>query len=435
MSGALSRLPVRSSRRRRFDQGGLAYDPAASDYAATMSGGIGPIAPGVDVMDPGGAGALSLPAPPRPAPTGALAAGAGAGPQQPPNGPLSMGSDQDRARAAKAAHMARAQQILAAGGQQVSAPFLAAASADGQQPGFDQSQAPPRRGFQDFSGPGWTNLPQLAAASALLAPTRTGSFAESLSNAFGAAGGAAEKQRELLENAALRAQQQEDMNLYRMGMVGARQQHEDAYTASQNARVPLMEAQAAAAMARATGALANGANKITPAELDQTAALELVNTKGPDGSPALGPDGKPWSFATALQFVRSSQSSLMNAQTRQDGMVIAAGRLKVLQDQLAETKDENQRKAIRAAIEEQTKILLGTKDLSGKPTMTPEDAGKVVGTMGGAPPPPSAPKTTPAGVPLGSQYSPSRKAWRTPDGKIIPDPGTADVSTASPGAT
>lgn len=58
--------------------------------------------------------------------------------------------------------------------------------------------------------PGATNLPLLAAAGAMLSPTRSGGFSEALGNAFSAAVPVAEKQRALQESAQLRKAQMDN---------------------------------------------------------------------------------------------------------------------------------------------------------------------------------------------------------------------------------
>src|SRR6185437_7472674 len=58
--------------------------------------------------------------------------------------------------------------------------------------------------------PGATNVPLLAAAGAMLQPTRSGGFSESLGNAFSAAVPAIEKQRALQEQAQLRKAQMDN---------------------------------------------------------------------------------------------------------------------------------------------------------------------------------------------------------------------------------
>lgn len=74
-------------------------------------------------------------------------------------------------------------------------------------------------------GRGGSNLPMLAAAGAMLRPTRTGGFAESLGNAFSSGAGAIQAQRALQENALLRQQQMEMNDQWRKAMIGVRAGH------------------------------------------------------------------------------------------------------------------------------------------------------------------------------------------------------------------
>lgn len=68
-------------------------------------------------------------------------------------------------------------------------------------------------------GANGSNLPLLAAAGALLAPTRTGGFSESLGNAFQAAVPVAEAQRKLEANAVIRQQQLADNAEWRKAQI------------------------------------------------------------------------------------------------------------------------------------------------------------------------------------------------------------------------
>lgn len=84
-----------------------------------------------------------------------------------------------------------------------------------------------------------SNLPMLAAAGAMLRPTRTGGFAESLGNAFDAGAGAIQAQRALQENALLRAQQMEMNDQWRKAMIDVRNRHEDSYAINAQARAAM----------------------------------------------------------------------------------------------------------------------------------------------------------------------------------------------------
>lgn len=85
--------------------------------------------------------------------------------------------------------------------------------------------------------PGAINLPLLAASGAMLAPTRTGGFTESLGNSMTAGASAVAAQRQQDETARLRQAQQADTALYRQNLLGIKQQGADTADASVQARV------------------------------------------------------------------------------------------------------------------------------------------------------------------------------------------------------
>lgn len=149
------------------------------------------------------------------------------------------GQTMDPETAQRVTDLRNAQAILAAGG--------------GPPPGAGMDNA-----LRAAGGPlasqmdGATNLPLLAAAGALLKPTRTGGFAESLGGAMEAGAGALSQQRQLEENARLRAAQLADTAAWRQGMVGVNQQRAGSYQQMADARTD----QAAAAQERAANAAA-----------------------------------------------------------------------------------------------------------------------------------------------------------------------------------
>ena len=210
----------------------------------------------------------------------------------------------------------------------------------------------------------------------MLAPTRTGGFAESLGNAFGAGSQEAMKQRELIENAALRAQQQEFQNQYHMAIAGAREQDANTRSSRLDADLPLIQAKAALA---AASAAQRGADKVTEAQLIQDAARSLVGSVNPDGSPALGPDGKPWTQLTALQAARTTAGQQQNANTNEtradNAYQMGMKRIDLLQKKLEVETDAKKAGEIRDDIKAQIDLLTRTKDASGNLTMTPTQAG------------------------------------------------------------
>ena len=193
MSGALHRT-LRG--RRRFDAGGAVDDLP-----------IPPIPPD------GGALAQGVTSDRQPVSSGALAQGI----QQPGNDDTpatgALGRPADADRASKLASLQTAINTLQAGGAGGGlSPMLASLQARGS-----------------GSAPGSTNLPLLAAAGALLSPTRSGNFGESLGNAMTSGAKVAEEERQRIENAALRLQQAQWNNDYRQQMASAATTRANAY--------------------------------------------------------------------------------------------------------------------------------------------------------------------------------------------------------------
>lgn len=177
--------------RRRFDEGGEAGSPLEPQQQ-------GPYAPALAAL------VQRLNGPPRPAgpqqPRGALnaAVAPAAAPLDDTPGAAAAGvggQNIDPDAAAKTERIRQAMAILQAGGG-----------------------VPSER-------PGAVNLPLLAAAGAMLAPTRTGGFAESLGNSMTAGAGALQQQRQQDETARLREAQQADTAAWRQGMLGVNQQN------------------------------------------------------------------------------------------------------------------------------------------------------------------------------------------------------------------
>lgn len=130
-------------------------------------------------------------------------------------------------------------------------------------------------------GGGYSNLPLLAAAGAMLAPTRTGGFAESLGNAFSSGAATAEQQRQLQEQTALRRAQMDQNAIYRQQMAQVAQQRADTgdrradtYDAVNAARVQQLQAAASLAMAKAVGSLGGHA---TAGDNEAAAIGDLVS--------------------------------------------------------------------------------------------------------------------------------------------------------------
>lgn len=182
MSGALNSVMMRRGARRRYAEGG-------------------------DVDQDGTPDTEALPVPPIP----------------PAQQPLTQ--DQQIALAEKAMANLQSQQqtrnILAAGGIQT--PTI----------------------IDPATAPGATNLPLLAAAGAMLQPTKSGGFSEALGRAFEAAVPVAQQQRQLAESAQLRKAQMEQNAAIWGQRVDVQRQRADTYDKQTDARVAYYEAQAA----------------------------------------------------------------------------------------------------------------------------------------------------------------------------------------------
>lgn len=308
--------------------------------------------------------------------------------------------------------------------------------------------------------PGATNVPALAAAGAMLQNTHGGGFAESLGNAFTAASGATEAQRKLEAENQMRLAQLAETSAYREGILGVRGQHEDNY--AQNAQTNLMKAQAMSSVDQARAAYLTaraamaGASHATEGDILSATVNSLLGKDPSTGQPPVNPDtGKPWSRLEAYQAARSSQSSLLNANTSSAREGDYRRSLDLRQQALENAQTDKERTLIAhsddMALARATSILNANQAVGGKLTLhdaltqvQAERAGMgspalpTAPSAGGSPspaavmpaasrpapamaaPPAVAPPPRPAGVPPGSAYSPSRNAWRTPDGTVIP---------------
>ena len=163
MSGALARALGRDAfsrpRRRHFEGGGSAGilttdQPVSGPEATSPLSGINP----ADVQAD---------------PTGALSA-AVSQPKPQSRAALSNQTDPQRIAAQKAARIDAARNILIAGG--AAPPVAPVSPLTSLLPGPVQAAQPtqempnPNVGFQTFQGQDWSNIPQLAAAGAMLAP-------------------------------------------------------------------------------------------------------------------------------------------------------------------------------------------------------------------------------------------------------------------------
>lgn len=166
-----------------------------------------------------------------------------------------------------------------------------------------------------------TNLPLLAAAGALLSPTRTGSFGESLGNAFQAAVPVAEQERKLQEEALLRAEQAETNRIWRQGQLAVNQQKANAgdlRTDIYGRRVDSLSAKDAAIAARQQALAAVGphatAGDLQKATIDATVRT-LMGKVNPD-------TGQPW---TQDEAQAQAWDTVKNFQVSRDRAGIALG--------------------------------------------------------------------------------------------------------------
>jgi len=399
MLGALA-MSATPRRRRRFDSGG---STDTTDPRLLGSDGqpiLPPIPPGgalpaADAMlPPGEAGALTAAGPSPPPPTkGALppAASAAAAKTQTQKAAI------DRATA----NIAARNTLLASGAANPNNPTITNLDqATGMPPqqgalappvqAQQQAQQPPSR-FANLPipvDPGW-NVPYMAMAGAMLAPTRSGGFAESLGNALTAGAAETQKQREMVENEALRQQQQEFNNSWRQGQLANTANRNNTYAEVSAARAQELQTQAAMLTAKAAMA---GASHVTEADLIAKTADQLVK------SGAVNPaTGEPYNALTALQAARSTQAQLENAGTNANRQQsIAAWRADLASR--ATTKAEQDR--IKEMTDEQIRLMVAGQN--NGTAITPDavkatvqqlraNAGAPPASAAGAPASPAAP--------------------------------------------
>ena len=218
-----------------------------------------------------------------------------------------------------------------------------------QSPGPPLSPSPSPPSGPNAGPPGnnnTVNMPLLMAAAGMLKGGHPGGFSQDLGYAMEEGGNALEKQRQLEENARLRAAQQANTAAYQQGVLAVRGQHEDNYAVTAQARAAELQAQASHLMARAMGGMAG---RVSEAQLEQQAIDEAM--KGDNTRMLL------------LQQARTTQAAAMNAQTKQN-------RVDKLNDQRQwmrtnRVTDAEMREAL--ALKQQSEKL----DLVGKPIGTP----------------------------------------------------------------
>jgi hypothetical protein len=156
-------------------------------------------------------------------------------------------------------------------------------------------------------------MPMMAAAGAMLSPTRTGGFSESLGNAFTAYAKTGAQERATDEQMAERLLQAQWQNDYRQQMAAAATSRAATYQDVGQARIPLMQAQSGMDMARAAyltaRAAAGAAAHVTPGDLQATAMNSLL-TPASDGTLPINPDtGKPWQKIEAFQATQAATAA------------------------------------------------------------------------------------------------------------------------------
>lgn len=338
MGGALSRSLARGwaggGRARRYASGGDVDD--TEDSASSLP--LPPIPP------PGG----GVPAPP-----GALASANPANAAPPPQGALN--------------------QRMAPGG---------GGSPDQQDPDAQRKMFDLDRAMSVLRASSGVN-PMIAAAGAMLAPTRTGGFSESLGNAFTAYAHGAETERTQDEQAAQRLLQAQWQNDYRQQMASAATSRASSYGTSVADRSQLVQAQSSMDMARAAmlqaRAAAGTAAHVTPGDL-QAEAMNSLLAKGADGTLPINPDtNNPFTKLEAYNATQAATAAGQGVQQRGT----AAGMLREQQQPLIDARvaaiqhsgliDDAKLKLQAAGLDEKTiesvtanATKLVAADLSGK---------------------------------------------------------------------
>lgn len=312
MAGALS--AVLSRPRRRFDGGGTVDDGQWDDGSAAPAPSVGALIQArqgpSDASNPDTYGGYSG-APSGPPSGGALSSALPPPPQTP---------QEKIDRSTDAANAISADIMSGAG---IQTPSYLTPPSDGL--------SAASRITDPKDAPDATNLPMLAAGAAMLAPTKTGSFSESLGAAFAAAVPVAMKQREITESNQLRAAQMEQ----NAAIWGQRNQNtanrNDTYADSVAARAAHYDAQDAIAKAKAANPHA------TAASYQEQAVQDLMSRENPKTP------GQNYTRSDAVMMLKGitqrTDISQQNADTNRD-KVNAQTRHWENTDQYAATKLE-----------------------------------------------------------------------------------------------
>ena len=318
-----------------------------------------------------GSGALIAGSQPPPGNTGALPA-AGLPQAAPTQGALPAAASPKARQIATIAQtknrLAARNTLIASGAANPNSPTINAIDQSIGQPagappmqGALTAQPPPQMQYRSFNppmpqDPGF-NVPMMAMAGAMLQPTRTGGFAESLGNALSVGAQETQRQREMLENEALRQQQQEDNRIWRMGQLANTAQRNDFYGQGiQNRHEDNQDRiaeQSAAANARIAAAMEkNAAGKYTYQAATQPDPNDPTKTvSGFVRLPVTGdeaPQFIPLNTTTASQQNASTNAGRTKSIAEWRSELAARATTKAKQDSIKEMTDEQIRLLIAA---------------------------------------------------------------------------------------
>jgi hypothetical protein len=273
--------------------------------------------------------------------------------------------------------------------------------------------------------PDATNLPLLAAAGALMRPTRTGGFAESLGGALETGASTLSKQRELEENARLRAAQLADTAAWRQTIGGARQQHEETYAELAQIRKYAADNQLTEAQARQ--ALAQ--QKLADTE-NAAAKTNMVYFGTSDDGRSMFYNSKDVNagvvYGAPVNAKPSANADVQWARLQQQADTAAANQ-NIRQQALAQAADQAEKNRINSATNAQisaaAKMSISPTDFAASLKAVVEGRGTLPGGQGAQPTQqPTAlpmPKTAAEAVP-GQIYNTARGPAKWDGSQFIP---------------
>ena len=212
------------------------------------------------------------------------------------------------------------------------------------------------------------NVPMLAAAGAMMSPTRTGSFGESMGNAITAAAQGTEAQRRLATEELLGQQQAEMNQAWRMGMLGLRGEHEQSY--GQMAQARQDQAQASQLRAQIAGLSLEARTNV------QNRALDLKQQGMDDLSAYRQAYLENQQRGQDIRLGTAFETSQYHTATLQQRREIADQAIQARKDLFAATQDANTRKQIQLSddrLAAQAGAIMRTAISNGQ-KMTPEQA-------------------------------------------------------------